>query len=373
MVIDFDDMIKQSKTIVMGNYLGFNGKNAYESTQYYFAVYQTLKGEATTDTIVLNRASSGSVQLAIGTYCVAFINEQNGFEWVGTSKKINTILDNTILFLEGFYDWNAYIVGPASISIGQLKEYIKTESYTCSASGYLHFFSNTTHQMEPSPIQIEIKYSYKNKSIPNEVTMNGIVLKDFTNSPTFYLPFWDDILTLQYQPNRYRPLEIKGEILNNATSPNKYNIKFWVDAPEELTYEEFVQFINQPEQGQVYFECEVQLDNDKKYTLLINDELGRIGKLLNYNGKDLPISFSSTSPKRELGFSNYPNDLRLEFDSCLIQKNVFDYAGNEMVRELKIAPVKASIFLKEGDKEIRLARCTVSYKATRFVKNPNYK
>lgn len=381
MVIGFDEMIRKSKTIVMGTYLGFNGKTAYESNQYYFAVYQTLKGTNQADTLVLNRAGSGSVEIPVGTYCVAFINEKDEFEWVGTTKKINKTLDNTILFLEGFYDWNAYIVGPASISIGQLKDYLSAEIYTGTAKGNLYFFSNTSKKMEPSSIELEINYTYQDQShnralmnpLSYSVKINGIDLKDFKKAPVFNLPFWDDILTVEYQPNLYRPLEIEGKILDNSTTPNVYNIMFWVTEPEELTYEEFVQFIDHPEQGQVYFECEVKLENDLKYTLLINDELGHIGKLLNYNGKDLPISFFSTSPKREVGFSNYPNDLRLEFDSCLVNKEVFELAGNEMVRELKMGTVKATIYSKIGNIENPITRCTVSYKATKFAKNPNYK
>ena len=369
MVINFNDMIKQSKTIVMGTYLGYNGKTPYDSFKFYFKVYQTLKGETQADTIILNRAGSGAVELAIGTYCVAFINNNDAFEWVGTSNTVHKNLDNSLLFLQGFYDFNAYIVAPATISISQLKEYLKNDSYSGSVYGDVHFFSNTTKKMEASPIHIEVNYTYKDNVITNEVTINGIELNDFTKKPVFSLPFWDNIVTVEYESNGYRPLEIRGKILEDYSTANRFNAMFWLYAPEELTYDEFIDFVKTTSYGPPYFECEVKTEANKIYTLLINDEMGRIGKLLNYNGKDLPISFTSTSPKREIGFSNYPNDLRLEFDSILVSKEVFEFAGEDMIRELKFGPVQAAIYSKVGETNKVLGRCTVSYKATKFVKN----
>ncbi len=372
MLISFNDMIKQSKTIAIGTYIGFSGKNELESFQYYFVVEKLLKGAPTKDTLVLNRAS-GAVHLAPGTQCIAFINMDDGFEWVGTCKSSTKISDPSLIFMEGFYDWNAYIVSPATISVSQLKDYLKNESYSGSIYGDLYFFSNETKKMEASSVKIEVNYTYKNNAISSEVKLNGADLNDFKNKAGFSLPNWDHIVTIEYEYNLVRPLKIKGQFEDLHPGEQRFHAMFWLEAPEELTYSEFLDFLKNPAYGHPYYELEVKTLNDKTYTILLNDEIGRVGKLLDYNGKNMPISSLSTAPVREICFGNYSRDLVLVLDSCLVDKKEFDYAGDDLVRELKMGSIGASIYTETGEVKKFISRCTLSYKSTKFAKNPNYK
>jgi hypothetical protein len=369
MFIYFNEMISRTSIIAIGTYIGCNGKTPDESMTYYFKVDQYLKSSKThtSDTLALGRAY-GAVYLQPGTKYVAFINQSGGFEWVGITKD-EKISDQSMLFIEGFYDWNAYIVSPACLSVGQLKNYIRDETYSGSVYGDLHFFSNSTKKMEASAINIEVKYTYKNNEVISEVLVNGTQLNDFNKIPAFGLPWHYEEVTIEYESNLYRPLEIKGKLLNLHPSSTRWHAYFWVEEPEEVTYDEFQEFLRDSKNGHPYYELEVKMDNSKVYTVIIHDEIGRVGKLIGYSTTPLPISSLSTAPEREIVFEDGEKEIVLTLDSCLVDKTAFEFAGDDLVRELKIAPAQGKVVIKTKGTELRVGTCTVSYKATRFARD----
>ncbi len=375
--INFNEMIQQSKYIVIGTYLGGIQNGQITSSKFNFEVEEVLKGDIAMGKTHFN-PSSGHISLPFGERCIAFVKEDNGFEWVGHNQSGKSITDNSLLFLEGFYDFNAYLVSPATLSVAQLKEYIKNGSFSGSMYGDLHFFSNTTKKMEPSPIQLEVKYTYTKENIlTSDVKLNGISLNDFKKKAIFNLPCWswdNNTVTIQYEYNLVRPLEIIGKILDIHPSANRFRILFWLDRPEELIYEEFLTFIKDPSLGHAYYELEVSTSAKKTYTIILNEELGRTGRLLDYNERDLEILSLSTGQEREIVFRLGDDEsLILSMDSCLISKDELEFAGDELIRELKLGPIQATIYHQAKNADLYVGHCTLSYKSTKFARNPNYK
>ena len=260
MHIYFNEMMLQSKTIVSGVYLGFNGTTAFESDKYYFLVQKVFKGNVSNDTLILGRAHGG-VNLNPGTTCMAFINKNNEFEWVGNLYNTQKVVDKTILQIEGFYDWNAYLVSPSMISVGQLSDYIKTNSFSGHISGDVQFFWNNEKRMKDSPINLSIKYRYVQGKLDSEVEINGLPLDNFKKTAQVSLPIWDHYLSVLYESNLYRPLEFRGKIMQLHTNDTSWRALFWLDEPEELTYDEFLDFIQNDSYGYPYFQLNLNLAN----------------------------------------------------------------------------------------------------------------
>jgi hypothetical protein len=377
MYIQLNEMIKRTSCIAIGTFLGFNGKSVEESSVFYFKVdeylkFGQLKTKFKTDTLELSRAHGG-VYLAPGTKCVAFVNENGGFEWYGTTKN-ETISDQSVLYLEGFYDWNAYIVSPCMLSVTQLKDYLKDGSYTGSAYGDVHFFSNTTKQMEQSPIQIEISYTYtddgdahiyEDRDLTYTVSVNGIELSDFTNKARFGLPWHYKEILIEYRSNRL--LQIKGQIKDLHPGANRWHCYFWVETPEELTYDEFAEFMKDPHKGHPYYELELKTNN-KTYKILINEDTGGIGNLFGYKNLPIPISSLSTAPERKIVFKDDGNTMVLTLDSLLLSKDVFEFASDDLIHELRIGSATGKMTSEWNGSTIALGECTLSYKATHFAK-----
>lgn len=369
MFIYFHEMINQSKLIVKGTYLGSDHNDPYNSFQCYFMVEDVLKGKAEKEKMTFNRAN-GAIYLEPGTEYIAFINENNGFEWVGIDKMGKKITEESLLFLQGFYDYNAYLVSPGVISYKQLKDYLVNSSYTGIVYGDVHFFDMKEQNMKPSNIHIEVKYTVIKDKITSEVFLNGIALNDFIKKPLFGIPCWDDIVTVEYESNLVRPLTFQGKLNDLHPSAYKWRATFWVHEPEELSYEELLQYIGNEAHGPGYFDLEMQLENQKNYIIRLNEETGRTGRLLNYEGKNLSISSLSTAPQREIVFG-YPDNLyKLVLDSCKVAEKEFEYAEDDLVFELKHGSVKGNFIDLKTNKTI--GPCVLTYKKTGFTKNLNY-
>ncbi len=370
MFIYFHEMIQQSKIIVKGTYLGSdNEKDPYQSFQYYFQVEEVLKGKAEMGKMTFARAH-GVAYLETGKEYVAFINENNGFEWVGINKEGKNITPESLLFIEGFYDWNAYLVSPAVMTYAQLCDYIKTARFSGTVEGDVHFFDVKEQKMKASDIHIEIKYTMIKDKMTSNIFINGILFKDFTKKPTFDLPCWDDIVTVEYESNLVRPLTFNGKLNTLHKSSNKLRASFWVHEPEELSYDEFIDYVGNEAHGPGYFDLELTLGNKKSYIIRLNEETGRTGRLLNYEGKDLYISSLSTAPQREIVFG-YPDNLyKLVLDSCKVPENEFEFAEDDLVFELKHGNINGKVY--DMKKNIFLSNCVLSYKKTGFTRNVNY-
>lgn len=366
--IYFNEMMNKSSLIVMGTYLGCDGKNPYESFHYYFLAKEVVKGKISKDTLVFQRAQ-GAVYLETGKEYVAFINQDNGFEWVGSDKVGKKITDESLLFLEGFYDYNAYLVSPSMVSYAQLKDYVTTSTFNGSMYGDVHFFNTHEKKMKPSTIHLEIKYSYSKGQLSSDISLEGIKLNDFNKSPAFSLPCWDDIISVVYEPNLVRPLTFNGKLNNLHPSSHRFRVTFWVNEPEELSYEEFNDYVGNNKNGPGYFILELSLNN-QTFNIHLNEERGRIGKLIQFNGENLNISSLSDAPERSIVFGYPESKYKLVLDDCKIDKSVFEFSEYDLITELKVGPITGKwVDLKNPGTGIK---CTLTYKATHFTVNQNY-
>lgn len=374
--IEFYEMIERSKLIVIANSVKPIGADTYEAASYEINIVSIIKGKQIVGAYKVNRAQ-GSISIPEGIQFIAFINQQNGFEWyaIPTGKDIKDIKETDILSMAGFYDYNAYLVSPSTITLKQLKEYIKTKKYSTQVSGNLYCFSNSTKKMEPSTVQISIDYTYYKGEITSTSKINGLTWKGFTNEPELSVSAWDQEIDINYETNGYRGFTIKGEILPDTDVNGNQQAIFWVTEPQELTFEELNEYLNNDINGFPCYEIEVVTDKNETYTMMLGEEMGRIG-WTNYNGKNLGISSYNIDPywPREIILDyDYYNKLVIKLDSVLVTVDQVNYTREKMVRELKIGPIKGSIVMRNAKKEDTfVVSCELKYKATHFTKNINY-
>lgn len=373
MHIYFNEMMAQSPNIAIIEFLGWEGnaKTAYDVFQYQVKVLEVLRGTWKAGATQTVGRAHGGVQVEKGTRCIAFINNDGGFEWVGVPLRKEQTLENGLIFLEGFYDFNAYLVSPCIITLPQLKQYIEKGGYESKIKGKLHFFSNKTKQMEPSEIAIEIDYSYKDGNIKQETKVLGYAWKTFPQKAQVRLPAWDGEVELRFEENMVRPLYINGDVLR-VDKDGTLNALFWSQYPEEMTYEEFLEYDSSEKNGPPVFEFDIETP-DKTYTFIANEEGGRIGYMV-YNGQRLDCNSFSDDHTREIIFPYNGGNLVILMEPHQVSKERLRYTRERFVRELKINPVKGKLLMRGTDgKESVITSCTLHYKLTRFGKNINYR
>ena len=360
-LISFAEMMEQAETIIVARYQGMSDGGVFGP--YLLEVSEVIKGNVNTITIEAS-LGTGQVDFPIGTECIAFLKQDNSFEWVATiAKEESKRIDEALLFVRGFYDFNAYLVYPSCMTLHQIKNYIETSNLNYQFEGDLYFFSDKSQQMEKSNISFSVNYTYQKDTSYWEVDSKNITIIDFPKIPEVSLSAWETILTLEYESSLNRPLVIEGQILSKED--NIFQVLFWVEAPEEITYKDFKNYLQKPEWGHVYYELELEHD-EKTYPFIYHQEIGRIGNLEGFENSVL----SCQSLSREaLEFSLGDNtDLVIKFDVEELDKDFGEYSSDDFIRALRLNNFKGRILKVRNGQIIKdLGDCELSFKNFHFV------
>jgi hypothetical protein len=375
LAIEFYEMIDASKLIVIANSIKPIGTGDLISI-YEINITTILKGKGVTGTYTVKRAK-GSPNVPLNSPFIAFINRENEFEWCGLPIAENQaeLSDNSVLSLAGFYDFNAYLVSPSVITLGQLKQYIKEKKYSNRISGNLYCFSNSTKKLESTPVNFIVNYTYTKDGIKSSTTVSGISWKGFPAKPELSVSAWDNEISLEFETNGYRAFVVDGVLLPVPDSNGTIQARFWVTDPDELSFDELKEYLTNEIHGFPSYELEITTDKNETYQLMLGEEMGRIGVFM-YEGKKLGISSYNIDPywPREIVMEyNYYDKLVISLDSTAITKDQLEFTHEKMVRELKVNPIKGQILMrseKGGDKLI--ANCELKYVATKFTQYINY-
>lgn len=371
MLISFAEMMDQTQQIYLAQYLGPVHPAADLDLSYYLEVRKVIYGNSdhANQKVTVGRAH-GSVKydLNTGDWCIAFINKNGNFEWVGTVGE-GKDLEKDLLYIRGFYDYNAYMVTPSAVDLGQIQEYIQDQKFTGKAEGYLHFFSKTTKQLEASKIHFSMDYQYPYEEGKSNFKAVGLDIVDFPKTPQVGMGG-----KIVYEPNLVRPLVIEGDVIawNSKTKTKTY--RYWVEEPEELLEEYFYQYLETPAFGPAYYKIKIETDQGENYTFVYHEEGGRIGYLESFGVKGKLKCWSLQEPNKEekgeikLG---YYGDVIIELDKIDIPKDI--PVTDRWVHGLLHTNYRGRILVKKGDVMEHFANCKLSIQEILFRKNVNYR
>jgi hypothetical protein len=371
MWITFSDMMKQSKTIVFCQFLGrADTSNALNNDtylgNYLLKVEEVFKGDVKEKIIGVGRAH-GEVFLKNGRRYIAFINQNNEFEWYGEfiSYGKKSLLDDGLIKIEGFYDYNAYLVGPSNISISNLKQYIKNDYFTNNVRGSIYFFDSDLKQMKRSDISLSVSYYYSADSTGYKVVDENMP-KTELGPPSVRLGSWDNEIYINYEENLVRPLKIIGQ-LNSISFDTIMEAMFWVEAPEELDYKNFIKYVSDTSLGPPVYHIKIEDDQGEVYTL--KRQASPPSSVMIVKDKEWHFSSSDDPTAENEGYINWSNGAVLTFFPYKDNGEERDYTREKLVRSLRISNLEGEIILENKEKR----KVTISLEKTEFSENPNYK
>ena len=373
MYIDFFDMMEQSKTIVIGEFLG--PKNQVEDSlkwsypgPYLIKVNSRLKGTAS-DTIEVGRAH-GTVYLPESQEFICFINQENEFEWYGGQiNEEGRIIqlseeDNPVVQIEGFYDFNAYLVGPAVFTLKQLKYCIKHGQIQMTIHGKIHFYDPVTNDMEPSDMELTTDIFMAKDTSYTETHDYNFPETELVGAKS-RIGSWDPVHYVSFEENLVRPFTLEGEIMY-AREDGSMEAMYWVEAPEELSEAEFKDYLSDEINGPPLYIIEIKSEEGEKMTLE-RQASPPSSTLVCENGR---ISFSSSNDpdKHEGGYIEWDNGWKMKFDHkyASIMK---EYTRQRLVRTLRKTDVSGTLLRGDADS----VAITLHLKETSFPVNPNYR
>jgi hypothetical protein len=371
MSINFDDMIAQSKRIVIAKYSG-NDTNEF---QFRLRVESVLKGGATDSIITVGRAY-GKPYVRENSRFIAFINEQGLWEWVGEGDD----LENGMIEMRGFYDWNAYWVSPAGITMTQLKQYLKEKKFDGTMEGDLEFPDYSLGRSEKTNTHFTIAYTYySHEKTAHKMTVTGLPLIDFKAEPKVYIG--GNTAYIEYEENMVRPLQFNGGVDSVYTGGKNFHVRFGVEEPRDLDSSQFYEYLDHPEYGLPSYELEFVLSDSTKYSFVIIPESGN-REYLQYGNRligdqEYGQSTKDTHGGFKFGELGGETEVEIILDTLPDEKRFTDFLNDsgslQFIPSLKTESWKGEFFARENGKMVSKGRCTVRLKKTSFTKNENYR
>lgn len=367
MFITFKEMVKKSKNIVVGHITEYPKDGDWYLPGCKLEVTEILKGD---DLKIGNHSfsrSASSIYTKVGEEFIAFIDSINSLTWIATCDSGKNIKES-LLFVEGLYDYNAYLVHPSQITYPLLKDYLKNGTYTINYKGNLNFYDSKKKEIYQSSIYFESVYTY-----PSEETKSktNLTTSDFTSNPNFSSSAWEQTATITYESNLIRPLKFLGVFEDIDVANNLVKMDFYTEEPFFYKEVDFKKYINDPKLGSPFYSLDVIKENKVIFSIPIGythtDEKGfreQMSKYFDYN------EFSFREDQYITGSFN-GKECRIEYNSTDIPIPVPELGfDEEVIQSLLISPWKGK--LKEHNIK-NYNTITLKLGETFFLINPNYK
>ncbi len=362
--ISIEGVMVQSKTIVIGTYLG----EYVQSKSYHIDVDTTIKG-AKRDGIISVGKAQGIPRITPGTKVMVFLNQYDQWEWVGKSSDFR----HDVIYLSGHSDYGAYNVYPDAISLVQLSDFMKTGKYSGVIEGNLRFWSFEKEAYEATATYFAIMYTYFNKdSIATRSLAGGLNTGTFNSNPEVYFAGSQVILT--YDNNQHRPLEIGGFIDSVKSNGRDFVADFQVWMPSNLSQLQFAQYTAKPELGPLCYDLNVSV-NGKSYSYVYGEEEEDIG-YITIDEEQFECTQMSMPTDDQTGILKFGTWTRTEVEIVLDEVTPaidFDLVrrlpGNRMINIMRFTPLLGEMFVYEDGVRLSRGRCVIDVAKTRFTKN----
>lgn len=374
--INFETMMSKSKSILIGTYLG----EYVAGKTYHIEVDSVVKGQNKTRIIAVNKAK-GVPRLNPGTKVMAFINDQDQWEWLGLSDNFRT----GVIRLSGFYDLNAYDVYPDAISLVQMREFMSTGRYSGAVEGNLRFWSFEKHMYEHSDVFFAVTYTYFNcDSITTQYLAGGLKLGAFPSVPDVY--FTGGSVLLTYDDNAYRPMQIGGKVDSLKPNGRDYVANFEVWQPMNLSLAQFSRYTTDPSLGQLCYDMAILVNSRpgeavigaNRHPFVYGEDEGDIGYLMFGDRRIECTQFSIPTDDQQgvIKFGTWSHtevEIQLDEVSSRVDHDAIrSMPGDRFVNLLKFTELSGEMFVYENGVRVSRGKCFIIVEKTRFTDNANW-
>lgn len=371
-VISFEEVMAQSRSIVIGTYLG----EYVAGKTWHIEVDTVVKGAPKSGIISVNKAK-GIPRLLPGTKVMAFINAQDQWEWYGESSDFR----HGIIALQGFNDYNTYDVYPDAVSLVQLIEFMTTKQYSGVIEGNLRFWSFTRKTYEKSAVYFAVMYTYFGKdSTSTRYLAGGLQTGLFPAVPKVY--YNGSSVSLVYDERPERPLEIGGVMDSVKANGRDFIADFEVWAPAHLSRTQFTAYTGDINLGPLCYDLSILVNSrageavvgGSNHAFVYGEEEGEIGYML-FAGRRIDctqFSLPTDDQRGVLKFGTWSQpEVEIELDevSPLVDHDgIRRMHGDRLINLLRVTQLSGEMFVYENGVRVSRGTCVIILEGTRFTK-----
>lgn len=263
MFTTLDDVFAESPRIVVATYLGPGDATVApnESATHRIEVEALLKGDGALGEREVKRATDGAPLLAPGARVVVFLDAESRWRFVAIPQDATVPLEQTWFRVDGFYDYNAYLVAPSILDWHQLEE---RASGARKLSGYrfegpLRFIDPAARGLvDASDLVLDVTLDGRGES---GKVMGMPAAAGLASQPELTLSSGSaPDLTLTWSRNSARPLAAEAQITGYDATRRVYSVVITPSAPALFTRATFDTYLADAEASAPVWMADVALE-----------------------------------------------------------------------------------------------------------------
>jgi hypothetical protein len=280
MYISLSELRDTAPNVVMATFRGVLDPTSpiWGGTIFQLEITQVIKGNLQTGLLTVNRGS-GAPDLKPGDQVIAFLTKDLEFSWVGERRHFQEDPQADFWDLRGFYDYNAYLVGPSTLTYPALRGYfLENKPLAYHYEGPLYFFNGETGKAEPS----QQTFSFQLQDGVPPIVKTSIPLNDFAEkAPELRLSSgWGADLTATFHSSvTGRRMEVYAKVISMDAATGALGCMFWIPEPGVYTEKMLREWLADPKAYHPWYEMALTLENGEVWTIHYGKEYGRIGYL----------------------------------------------------------------------------------------------
>ncbi len=319
------DAVAKAPTIVVGVFRGaveVDGVEPYRAAAFHFDVERVVRGTSVPVGPVTLLRGQGFADITRGARVVVLLTpsaacasaeaaERGGsetgnactftLEFVGVPLVDGLAIEENVLLMRGFYDFNAHLVSPGLVSLHQLRQVASGRgTLDYRVRGRLHGLSEDGTKLVAFGPDIDVRGTYEGHQI-NDTRVEGLSPPNFPSPKLHVTSGFGRHLSLQFNRGWPRPLVVEAEVTGVEAS-GALRARFIVAMPDVLTVGDIQAYLSDPSASYPRFSYAVTLATGEVWTFSDGDPTAPATLLKRPGLPSLPQQSLSLAPERALRF-----------------------------------------------------------------------
>lgn len=264
MTSNLSDILARSPTIVIATYQP-PPAGSEEKHHSLLQIERTIRGSVRSKDLIVY-SHGGSPEMGAPIRLVAFLTAQDG--WVAFARPLaGPSLEEGVLHLEGFYDFNAHYINPGLMTLEQL------EALALNGTPLTWTFRGKLLLPSPAglvPSTIEIVATAPQNLVSGMPPMAGFAAPDVS------VPMSGRTIYLDWDHTKGRQLILTGRLVGKLPD-GSIAVEFEMSRPHILDEQSFRQFLATPTRGSHSYVMEIQKGKDRIPVVLGEWQDGTLG------------------------------------------------------------------------------------------------
>jgi hypothetical protein len=369
LIISLEELRDKAPNIVFATFKGAvdGSTDLWSAPAYNLEVLQVVKGNLQLGMLQV-KVGTGHATLQPGQQVICFLTNDLEFSWYAAPLGLNRDPKQDVWKIDGFYDFNAYIVTTSELTLPMMRAFFLDRAYLpYTIDGPICFFDPRTRGLKPSTYTIHLAVGKgKTAQFQTNLTLNDFAKQNWAEAVG---NCWGTTPFLRLQSAvTGRTMEINSEIVGTDPETGAMRCRFWVSNPTMYAEQTLLTFLADAKIYNPWYEITVKTSKGETWAVAMHQESGQTGTLSGTPWGTLELAEISDEPITFITVWSGEERLAIITDRIRDDKLGLRGGGTEgsIVQNLMMAPMSAKVYLDQQGKPEYLGPATLTLKEVHY-------